>query len=76
MNIDEIRALAAFHRIRKKELAAVLRMNFAGLSHVLNGRRQPPADFETRVEGAIAKILEHRTMQTAAARDLLPGRPA
>jgi len=76
MDINEIRAMCAFHRIQKKQLAAVLRMNFAGLSHVLNGRRPEPPNFRERVENAIAKILEHRTMQTAAARNFLPGRPA
>jgi len=76
MDINEIRAMCAFHRIPKKELAAVLRMNFAGLVHVLNGRRPEPPDFRERVEQAIAEILSRRATQVTAARTLLPGRPA
>jgi len=76
MDLNELRALTAYHMVAKKDLAAFLKMNFSQLVGILNGRRPEPPNFRERVEAAIAKILERRTMQTAAARDLLPGRPA
>ena len=58
--------------ISQQDLAEALRITPSNLSYILNGRREPPADFEARVGAALDK-LEAAEQAAAEARQRVLG---
>lgn len=62
---DDIKTRLAAAGVTLTEMASLVDIEYTALSHILSGRRRPPADFAFRVDDALAAIEKARAAYRA-----------
>ena len=62
---EDTKARLARAGVTLTELAPLVGIEYTALSHILSGRRSPPADFAFRVDDALAAIEKARAAYRA-----------
>ena len=73
MDVKKLRGRMAESGITQQDLADALGINATLLNHILKGRRQPPSDFEARVNATLDRLEAAERAATEARERVLAG---